>query len=158
MTDDDKPKDERPYHVRVEELVRQHARQHDNAPKLTHEGKCEAYALLHIGVDPKVVARMFKVSVSTVSHIGGCRGDDRKPVTFEMTPGHYETVGGPRIKHRNMNRKPRYAAVAAEYETLGDDEFKRRYLTKGLMQRANRAEAEIRAEIAEKKKKRGYWD
>ena len=156
--EDEKPKDERPYHVRVEELVRKHARPHDNAPKLTHEGKCEAYALLHIGMDTRVVAQMWGISRATVSYIAGCRDDNRTSTTFEMTPGHYETVGGPQIAERNPTRKPRYQEVAREYETLGDDEFKRRYLTKGLMQRADRAEAEIRAEIAEKRKKRGYWD
>ena len=158
MTEDDNPKDDRPFHVRMEELIRKHSRPHDNAPKLKHKGKCEIYALLHSGFDPKVAARMFKVSLSTVSHIGGCRDDDRKSTTFEMVPGHYETVGGPKIKHRNMNRKPRYQEVAEEYETLGDDEFKRQYLTKELARRADGAEAEIRAEKAEKRKKRGYWD
>ena len=158
MTDDDKPKDERPFHVRMEEKYRGYFKPHDNAPRLEHAGKCEIYILLHIGTHPRVMARMFGISLATVSHIGGCRNDNRKPTTFEMTPDHYETVGGPRIKHRNMNRKPRYQEVAEEFETLGEDEFKRKYLTPGLADRANRAEREIRAEIAEKRKKRGYWD
>lgn len=145
--DDEKPKDERPFHVRASEVLFKNAPPPSrNAPRLTHAGKCQVYVLLYHGQKPEHVARLFNITRSTVSYIGGCRDDTRKPVTFEMAPGHFETVGGPQLVSRNMNRKPRYQEVAAEFESLGEDEFLRRYLTPGLWDRLNEVKAKIRAE------------
>lgn len=155
MTEDDKPKDERPFHVRAAEYLQKTYKPSHTAPKLLHEGKCEAYALLYNGTRPDVVARMFGISRSTVSYIAGCREDNRVATTFETVPGHFETLGGPKIKHRNVNRKPRYQEVADEFETLGEDAFLERYLSKGLVQRSNKAWSEICAEF---RKKKGYRD
>ena len=155
MTDDDKPKDERPFHERAAEYLQRKYKPSHTAPKLEHAGKCEAYALLYNGTRPDVVARMFGISRSTVSYIAGCREDNRVATTFEMTPGHFETVGGPKIVTRNTDRKPRYQEVAAEFETLGEEAFLERYLSRGLVQRSDKAWSEI---CAEYRKKRGLRD
>ena len=82
MTDDDKPKDERPFHERAAEYLQRKYKPSHTAPKLEHAGKCEAYALLYNGTRPDVVARMFGISRSTVSYIIGCREDNRVATTF----------------------------------------------------------------------------
>ena len=48
---------------------------------------------------------MFGISRSTVSYIAGCREDNKVATTFEMTHGHYETVGGPKIAELRPDRK-----------------------------------------------------
>ena len=156
MTDDDKPKDDRPFHVRMSEaLQRNRPPKPRNSPQLTHAGRCQVYALLYDGQRPDVVARLFGISHATVSHIGGCRNDNRVATTFEMTPGHTETLGGPTIKHRNNNRKPRYQEVAAEFETLGEDEFKRRYFTESLWDRLQRTKNEMKGEYRQNRLDKG---
>jgi hypothetical protein len=153
MTDDNN--DDRPFHVRLAERYREVFKPHENGPKLTHDGRCEVYALLYWGAPRKAVGRLFGLAHGTVSTIGGCRDDDRKPVTFEMTPGHNETVGGPKIRGRNMNRKPRYQDVAQEFESLGEDAFMRRYLTPGLNVRLQNTLREMREEYRQNRLDKG---
>ena len=99
--------------------------------------------------------RLFGITRATVSHIGGCRDDNRVATTFEMTPGHFETVGGPKIRGRNMNRKLRYQDVAEEFESVGEDEFKRRYLTESLWDRLQRTKNEMREEYRQNRIDKG---
>ena len=143
--------EERPFHVQAMEALLNHAppRPH-TAPKLTHEGRCQVYALLYLGQRPDVVSRLFGLSRATVSHLGGCRDDDRVATTFEMTPGHFETLGGPNINPRQEGRRPRYQDVAREFESLGEDEFMRRYMTESLWSRLQRTKAEMREERTKK--------
>ena len=151
MTEDDKPKDDRPFHVRASDAMQRNNSNepyapddlngppltpqeraaenlrrmfppHRQAPKLTHDGHCEVYACLYYQIPQYVVAKAFDLTPSTVSIIARCRS-------------------------QNMNCKVRYAAVEAEFDSLGEAEFMRRYFTDRVQAKIMRVKAEIKNKV-----------
>ena len=100
--------------------------------KLTFARKCGAYAALYNGVSAALVAEEFRLSKTSVSHLAGCREDQRTETV--MTVGPYtETFPNPSLtSRRHPDRKPRYQDVAAEFARLGADAFLDRYFTEQL--------------------------
>lgn len=126
----------------LDALVRQF-RPSKCARKLTFEGHCQVYACLYRGVPQYAVCAMFDISRATASHIAGCRDDTREPVTIEAA-GHSETLpGGALNRWRRPQRRDRYRKVAAEFESLGEAEFNRRYFTPTVKARVKNALARI---------------
>jgi hypothetical protein len=121
------PNDDRPFHVRMAENLQRMFPPHKQAPKLTHDGHCEVYACLYYQIPQYVVAKAFDLTPSTVSMIAACR----QGVT----------------RSQNMNRKVRYAKVEAEFDSLGEAEFMRRYFTDRVQAKIMRVKAEIKNKV-----------
>ena len=100
--------------------------------KLSLARRCAAYAALWHGLQSAVVAQTFNLSKTSVSHLAGCRNDNRIETT--MTVGDLtETFASPSItKRRYPERKPRYQDVAREWTRLGETEFLRIYYTRQI--------------------------
>ena len=118
------PNDARPFHERAAENLRRMFPPHRQAPKLTHDGHCEVYACLYYQIPQYVVAKAFDLTPSTVSMIAACRQ-----------------------RSQNINRKVRYAKVEAEFDSLGEAEFMRRYFTDRVQAKIMRVKAEIKNKV-----------
>lgn len=146
------PNDPRPFHVRASErLDAVFGPPAVTAPKLTHEGHCQVYACLYMGIPQYIVAKAFDLSAPTVSLIAGCRQDRREPVTLSIDDGtrvHNETNGTRNLtRTRNLNRKPKYQAVEEEFESLGEPEFMRRYYTPHVDRKIMWAKSQIKTRV-----------
>ena len=94
---------------------------------------------------PYVVAESYELSRATVSQIGGCRDDERRPIIMEVG-GHAETLHAINItRRRTEDRKPRYQAVAREFDRLGEAEFLARYFTPAVRAKVGRVKPRSRA-------------
>ena len=87
-------------------------------PRLTLTTQCEAFALLKSGVAQEVVARMFALSRSSVSHLANCL-------------------------NRTAGRTWRYPAVFIEWRRLGEAEFLKAYLTEDNYLKAKRLALDV---------------
>ena len=116
-----------------------------NGPKLHFPALCAAYAALLENISPALIARVFGLSKTSISYLGGCRADTRPPVTMELPdidgrPPRTYTVGDLNItRGRSPDRKPRYQEVAREFNRLGYDLFKSTYFTEEWQRRLKAA-------------------
>jgi hypothetical protein len=116
--------------------------------KLSFRRQCAAFAALYDGVRPAVVARTFRISPQTVSHIGGCLENDPDPYRTVFDPATDLAAGREYHDHnaaRSPSRRRHYPIVAREFEALGADEFMRRYLTPDILADIAEATREIEA-------------
>ena len=120
--------------------------------KMSFNDQCAAFAAMYGGAKNMVVARAFKISLTTASNISGCLEQDPTPWQREMV---YDQASKTMVENtrprdhnriRNPNRSRRYESVAREFEALGVDEFNRRYMTQDIFERIRQAHREIRAE------------
>ena len=137
-----------------------------NGPKLAFSTLCAAYAALIENISPALIARVFGLSRTSVSYLGGCRNDTRPPLTMELPDLQVfteevltddkqstrrfvdvtrrnvrtYTVGDLNItRGRSPGRKPRYREIAREFESLGYETFKSTYFTEEWRRRLKAA-------------------
>lgn len=137
-------------------------------PKLMFSTKCAAYAALLENISPALIARVFGLSRTSVSHLAGCRDDTRPPITMELpdlqtfteevlTDDKQSTRRFVDVVRRNVrtyvvgdlnitrgrrpaaNRPARYQDVAREFNHLGYDAFKTVYFTEEWQRRLKAA-------------------
>ena len=117
--------------------------------RLSFADQCAAFCALYHGKLPlSVVAMAFDITKATASLIGGCLRDDPAPFVHVVDVRHGEVLDkienrDPNL-HRSVSRRPRYQAVAREFNRLGADEFTKRYYTDAVHNRISEARRSLR--------------